>query len=355
MVGGDGPHSYAKNSIYQEAIVNGSKGMIAAGIRKTLDLKSLRLDTSSTFKIADLGCSTGPNTFIAMQNIIEAIELIKYQDDCECEHDNPSGLEFQVFFNDHSNNDFNTLFKSVPLSQKYFATGVPGSFHGRLFPESSLHVAHTSNALPWLSKIPKEITNSNSPAWNRGHILCSGFEKEVAEAYSAQFKNDIESFLNARAQELVPGGLLLLLTPTIRDGIPMFSTPEGTNFDYLGSCLYDLANMGLIAEEKVDSFNVPMYYPFLGELMGHIKRNKNFSIEIMNTFTHPLVHMVYSAEFWASLSRAAFGGLVGQHFGYQFVDRIFNYYSTKLAENMSSICDGKTQGKIELFVLLRRN
>ncbi|GAY67528.1 hypothetical protein CUMW_257220 [Citrus unshiu] len=34
------------------------------------------------------------------------------------------------------------------------------------------------------------------------------FVKEVAKAYSTQFKKDIESFLNARAQELVVGGLM---------------------------------------------------------------------------------------------------------------------------------------------------
>ena len=55
--------------------------------------------------VADLGCSTGPNTFISVQNIIEAIKL-KYISKGE----NTETPKFMVFFNDQLSNDFNTLF-----------------------------------------------------------------------------------------------------------------------------------------------------------------------------------------------------------------------------------------------------
>ncbi|KAL0409410.1 UNVERIFIED_CONTAM: Farnesoic acid carboxyl-O-methyltransferase, partial [Sesamum radiatum] len=50
-----------------------------------------------------------------------------------------------VFFNDKVGNDFNTLFSSLPSERLYYATGVPGSFHGRLLPKASLHFAYSSS------------------------------------------------------------------------------------------------------------------------------------------------------------------------------------------------------------------
>ncbi|KAJ4844278.1 hypothetical protein Tsubulata_009828 [Turnera subulata] len=125
----------------------------------------------------NFGCSVGPNTFFAVANIIEALERTHHS-----QLPNAPPLDFQVFFNDVTDNDFKTL----PSSRKYFAAGVPGSFYGRLFPKSFLHFAHSSSALQWLSKIPKEIVDPNSPSWNKGNIYWSGANKEVLIAYSNQ-------------------------------------------------------------------------------------------------------------------------------------------------------------------------
>ena len=102
------------------------------GIKEKLDFKSPCSDSSNicTFRIADFGCSVGPNTFFAVEKIMEAVEQ-KYQ---ACQFQNFPPLEFQVFFNDVTANDFNTLFKTLPSYRKYLAAGVPGTFYGRLFP-----------------------------------------------------------------------------------------------------------------------------------------------------------------------------------------------------------------------------
>ncbi|CAK9144642.1 unnamed protein product [Ilex paraguariensis] len=49
-------------------------------------------------------------------------------------------LEFQVFFNDHISNDFNTLFASSLLIDYILALEFPGSFYDWLFLSSSLHI-----------------------------------------------------------------------------------------------------------------------------------------------------------------------------------------------------------------------
>ncbi|KAL3568370.1 hypothetical protein D5086_031021 [Populus alba] len=243
------------------------------GIKETLAFKSPCSDSSNicTFRIADFGCSAGPNTFLAMEKIIEAVEQ-KYH----AQFQNSPPLELQVFFNDVTTNDFNTLFKTLPLYQKYFAAGVPGTFYGRLFPKSTLHLACSSYSLHWLSKVPEEVVDKKSPAWNKGSIQCSGTAEEVAKAYSAQFKTDMDNFLNARAQEIIGGGLMVIIIPGLPDGILMSQTGAGIFNDFFGSCLIDMAKLGVISEEKVDSFNLPLYYSSAKELEEIIKNNGHF-------------------------------------------------------------------------------
>ncbi|KAF9623043.1 hypothetical protein IFM89_036179, partial [Coptis chinensis] len=186
---------------------------------------------------SDFGCSTGPNTFVVVQNILDAVEL-KYKNSPSLSTHIP---EFQVYFNDHIANDFNMLFKSIPLEKKYFAASVPGSFYGRLFPQSSLHFVHSSYSLHWLSAVPYELLDKNSPAWNKGRISYANAPDEVIEAYAAQFAKDMNSFLKARAEELVPGGLMALLLIASPDKIPSPKSVLFRLFYLMGSCLMDMA------------------------------------------------------------------------------------------------------------------
>ncbi|KAF3795174.1 putative S-adenosylmethionine-dependent methyltransferase [Nymphaea thermarum] len=135
MMGGCGESSYFRNSTYQER--SPSKFDISP-------------KDSNVIRIADLGCSVGPNTFYVVQSIIDAM----------CSTPSISQLapavpEFQVFFNDQMGNDFNMLFNSLPLLDcRYFVAGVPGSFYERIFPGASIHFFNSALALHWLSKAP---------------------------------------------------------------------------------------------------------------------------------------------------------------------------------------------------------
>ncbi|KAJ4717159.1 S-adenosylmethionine-dependent methyltransferase [Melia azedarach] len=348
MTGGDAAYSYTKNSTIQRDIVDAGKELIKEALSEKFDLKSLGFDTPSTVvKIADLGCSVGPNTFFVMQNIIEAIELKFHQ----AKNQNYSALEFQAFFNDHYENDFNILFKTLPPSRKFFAAGVPGSFHGRLFPKSSLHFAHISNALHFLSKVPKEVVDGNSPVWNKGNVLNSSV-KEVAEAYSTQFKVDMECFLNARAEELVPGGLMFILGGVVPDGISASETMGGVYFDVMGSCLKDLVKNGVLEEEKVNSFNVPVHGATPKELEAIFRTNGKFSIEKMEKFTQPMKTPL-SPEGYVLAVRAGSDGLMRNHFGDESAEQIFKHFTTKVEENFDKILGG-VRNNLNLFILLKR-
>ena len=122
-------------------------------------ITTLYRDSSpNCMKVADLGCSVGPNTFLVTSNIIDIVDNTITLLNCE----QPT---FQFYLNDLYGNDFNTIFKSLPdfytrleedKGHKFgscFINATPGSFHGRLFPSNSINFFHSANSLHWLSQV----------------------------------------------------------------------------------------------------------------------------------------------------------------------------------------------------------
>ncbi|KAL6970015.1 gibberellin A4 carboxyl methyltransferase, partial [Sarracenia purpurea var. burkii] len=278
MNGGNGTYSYTKNSQFQRAASNVAKEMIKEEILEKFDIAALS-SSSNTIRIADLGCSVGPNTLLAMQNVIEAMEKKMSQYSQDFTFNLP---EFQLFFNDHTSNDFNTLFTSLPPNRHYFAAGVPGSFHGRLFPMSSLHFVYSSIALQWLSKVPEELLDKSSHPQNRRRIhYMSADLNNITEAYAAQFAKDMGNFFNARGDEIASGGMMIIILPAIPDGVHHSQAVASVTFSSLEQSLIEMVEAGSISEAKVDSFYLPVYFPSPREMKQLIESNGCFSIERM--------------------------------------------------------------------------
>jgi len=108
--------------------------------------------------IADLGCSSGPNSLSVISEITDIIYA-------KCRELGRPTPELKVFLNDLPHNDFNFIFGSLPafydkLKKEKgsefgpcFVSATPGSFYGRLFPSRSLHCVHSSSSLHWLSQV----------------------------------------------------------------------------------------------------------------------------------------------------------------------------------------------------------
>ncbi|PQQ15533.1 hypothetical protein Pyn_28926 [Prunus yedoensis var. nudiflora] len=92
----------------------------------------------------------------------------------------------------------------------------------------------------------------------KGRIDYSNSTEEVVRAYEVQYAEDMECFMHARAQEIVYGGLMVLIIPGRPNGTPHSQTSLNVVYQLLGSCLMDLARKGVVREEKVDSFNIPI-------------------------------------------------------------------------------------------------
>ncbi|XP_056166061.1 loganic acid O-methyltransferase-like [Syzygium oleosum] len=353
MNGGNGPHSYAQNSSYQKGVAAAAMRMIKEALPTTLDLNHLSSSSPNPIiRIADFGCSTGLTSIQAIETIIQCLlDLTK-----PIKQPQFRTIEFQAIFNDLPTNDFNMLFANLqPERQRYYTMAAPGSFHGRLLPTASLHFAYSSCALHWLSCVPQEILDKSCRAWNGERIYYVSSPAEVIGAYSAQFGRDLEAFLSARAEEMVSGGLIFMVVPGEPDFVHDSQTTIGSGLELLGSCLVDMANTGIISKAKVESFNLPMYFPSEKELKQVVSRNRFFHIERIQTLSHPKMQVAFSTPELLSLGlRAAFEGLLLHHFGDELIiDDLFHRYSLKVAKSPFFL-KPESHESITFFVVLKR-
>lgn len=335
MKGGKGEASYANNS---QAQAIHARSMLHL-LEETLDRVHLN-SPEFPFQVADLGCSSGNNTIHIIDVIIK--HMIKRFES--------SGLEppeFSAFFADLPSNDFNTLFQLLPPPanyggsmeeclaasghRNYFAAGVPGSFHRRLFPARSIDVFHSAFSLHWLSQVPECVLDKRSAAYNKGRVFIHNASESTTNAYRKQFQTDLAGFLSARSQEMKSGGSMFLVClgrtsadPTDQGGAGLLF---GTHFQ---DAWDDLVQEGLITSEKRDNFNIPVYAPSLQDFKEVVEANGSFTIDKLEVFKggSPLVvnHPDNEAEVsraMANSCRSVAGVLVDAHIGDGLSEELF--------------------------------
>ncbi|KAM1089314.1 hypothetical protein ACFX19_017308 [Malus domestica] len=352
MNGGDGLNSYKKNSKFQRQGFDASKILLRDSIQENFTIQNnLNGNITTILRIADLGCSVGPNTFACVKTIIEAVKL-KFETHQDFKTQLP---EFQVFFNDQVSNDFNTLFKGFPVDRNYMVAGVPGSFHGRLFPKASMNVMHTSFSLHWLSRVPEQVTKEGSPAWNKGRVSYVSSSDEVVEAFSAQFVRDMEGFFAARSVELVDDGLLALLIPCRQESTLPSDSILAHIYECVGLSLADMAKEGLVSEDLLDSFNVPIYIPSPSEVKNLVLGMKSlFSIERLEELLFP-TNLSTPNDIRACVShiRATVEGVVCKHFGSELnTEELFERYFHKIEEFSKTPRFTNIENVANLFMLV---
>ncbi|KAI8030465.1 Caffeine synthase 1 [Camellia lanceoleosa] len=182
--------------------------------------------------------------------------------------------------------------------------GVPRSFHGRLFPRNSLHLVHSSYSVHWLSQTPKGLRSREGLALNKGKIYISKTSPPVVrEAYLSQFHEDFTMFLNARSQEVVPNGCMVLILHGRKSSDP--SNMESCfTWELLAIAISELVSQGFIDEDKLDTFNVPYYTPSLEEMKDIVEREGSFTIDHIEEFELDSPHM-QEKDKWAGREKLA--------------------------------------------------
>ncbi|RWW39656.1 hypothetical protein BHE74_00054997 [Ensete ventricosum] len=151
--------------------------------------------------VVDLGCSSGPNTFLLVSEVLGIVGDLRRR----LEQKPP---EIQFFLNDLPGNDFNNVFRSLERYEKkmeeekgdllvpHYVVGVPGSFYRRLFP---------------CNTVPQGLESEQGVLLNKGNIyVAENSPPQVAKAYQEQHRRDFSTFLKSRYVELSIGGGMVL-------------------------------------------------------------------------------------------------------------------------------------------------
>ncbi|CAH1444641.1 unnamed protein product [Lactuca virosa] len=363
---GNGELSYARNSLLQESMTRKALSVLNLAIKSMADLDII---FSQCVKIADLGCSSSVNSLLVASNIIDIVNKL-------CEENNQKAPQFEFYLNDLFGNDFNTIIKMIPNfysklkkdqgehSGHCFVSATPGSFYGRLFPDQSMHLVHSSYCLHWLSQAPDGIENNTTNIY-----IAKSSPPNVFEAYEKQFQNDFGNFLKVRSQEIVQGGCMVLTfigrsmaDPTCDDCIYLWHL--------LGLSLLDLLKEGLIQESDLNSFNMPYYTPYEDEVMNIIRNEGSFSLDTLNVFQvnwYPIKtddddddddanakdfnepSHIYGKK-TAKAIRAAVEPFLTSHFGNSIMDVLFKRYAKHVALHLAK----KNTGHFSLVISLSK-
>ncbi|KAI5656090.1 hypothetical protein M9H77_24883 [Catharanthus roseus] len=283
--GGEGETSYAKNSGLQRKIISFEDSVIEEAVADIICNHS-----PESMGIADLGCSSGPNTLMLAHEVIDKVYNI-------CHRIGKPLPELRVCLNDLPVNDFNNVFMSLPefhgkleeekgkgFFNHCFISAVPGSFYGRLFPRKSMHFLHSSSSLNWLSQVPPPLDTEASAQLNKGKLYISKTSPpSVINAYRSQFQKNFSAFLKSRSEEMVFGGRMVL-SFLGRSSSDPFTEDGYYHLELLAQALTSMVSKGQVMEEKINSFNAPYYAPSVEEVKTAVEKEGSFAINYFNCF-----------------------------------------------------------------------
>eukprot|EP01018_Ginkgo_biloba_P008718 Gb_40376 [translate_table: standard] len=325
MKGGDGDCSYTRNSSVQGSLFRSAQPLMEECIAKMRILGK-----SETFRIADLGCSSTHNSLDAVETIGKAVEELYGKE-------NVCPPEFHVFFNDLPSNDFNLL--SWIVSWPPFSKEEPPL---RPF-FSGIALAFTGERRLKYDQVPEKVQDKCSEAWNKGQAFMSREgNRAVAEAYVEQFKHDLSAFLNARGEEMIEGGRVFVLIPGRVSCDP--AEKQGNMIAICGdaftAAFRQLIQEGLIEEDKLDSFNLPLYTPSMDEIKAVVEAQGSFRVEKLqlldariNGGDGALLNKdVFGREFSKGV-RSVYESICEAHIGAQLIEELFDRVAKIAAQN----------------------
>src|SRR4051794_29236693 len=169
-------------------------------------IRSLVLDGNEEFVvIADYGSSQGKNSLGPMRIAIRNLRARL----------GPNRPILVVHIDQPSNN-FNSLFETLRSDpERYvleeasvFPCAIGRSFYEQVLPRNSVHIAWSSYAAVWLSRVPSVQS---------GHIFSLCNTGAARAAFESQAAEDWETFLTLRASEMRIGARLVVVLPSIAD------------------------------------------------------------------------------------------------------------------------------------------
>ncbi|XBJ27684.1 hypothetical protein VPH35_004913 [Triticum aestivum] len=346
MANGDGENSYATNSRLQEKAMLETRPVLQGAVVELYR----SLPDKSTMVVADLGCSSGPNTLLLVSEVIGTISDHNREEEQE-QRPPAAAMELQFFLNDLPGNDFNLVFRSLDRLQELTADRRP------LFPCRSVHLFHSSYSLMWRSKVPDEL--SRGAYLNEESIyIGKSTPPAVIKLYQEEYQKDLSLFLTLRFNELVRGGHMVLTFLGRKSKDMLLHGEASSMWDLLAQALLSLVLKGLVEKEKLVSFNLPFYAPSMDEVKAVVEENNLFNVEHMSVFesswdpqdddtNDDVVLGCSSSGFYVSRCiRAVAEPLIKKHFGEAILDDLFMVYASMISKHLK-----KAKAKYPIIII----
>jgi hypothetical protein len=222
-------------------------------------------DPGRPIVLADFGAADGGTSENAIRRCIEQIRA-RFPDN-----------QIQVSYTDLPSNDFSALFKNLlgvgPQAANTYLTDIEDvfvsacgiGFHRQLLPDVSLDIGFSATAMHYISEKPCPIEN---------HVHMVGASGETLAAYAEQARQNWNDLLLARANELRPGGRLVMLNFGIDEEGRYLGNTGGINmFDTFADIWRQMRDAGVISETEFVNTSFPQYYRTVEEFCAPFTDN----------------------------------------------------------------------------------
>lgn len=219
--------------------------------------------TEGPMALADFGCAQGKNS---LEPVRAAIGELRTR---------AASTPLVITHTDIPSNDFTALFELLATSHDSYLNGARDvyayaagvSFYDRIFPAKTQTLGWNSIAIHWLSGVPCAIPN---------HIWSPYAQGAVRDAFRKRAADDWSNFLNARAQEYVAGGQIVIVASSADDR--GFAGAEGL-MNIANDELMAMIRRRSITGDRYDAMAIPTYYRTRAEFEAPFTTDSQFSLE----------------------------------------------------------------------------
>jgi hypothetical protein len=231
-------------------VIDGATPLVLDAIRRIPNT-----DAATPFTLTDMGCADGGTSIDMVRQATAAVRA------------RWSRRSIWVVYADQPRNDYNSLFHLVhgltPIPtyleeiEDVHVLASASSFYRPIVPAGTLDLGFSATAMHWLSRKPCDLTN---------HVQAVGAAGTELAAFAEQGRRDWEVVLLQRAQEMAPGGRLVLVNFCRDEAGRYLGNTNGVNmFDTFNELWQRFAVEGIISSEEYLGMTFPQYYRTVGE------------------------------------------------------------------------------------------
>ncbi len=216
------------------------------------------------FVLSDMGCADAGTSLGMVAKVIDAVQ------------ERSPNLPVSIVYTDQPRNDFNALITNVyglgPF-ETYLGERtniypmVSGtSFYRQILPASSLNIGFSATAMHWLSQKVCNISN---------HVQAVGAQGTELQAFRKQAQGDWRQILLHRANELKPGGKLVLINFGKDEQGRYLGNTGGVNmFDTFNEIWLSFIGQKRISQKEYENMTLPQYYNSVEEFSAPLVSTK---------------------------------------------------------------------------------